>query len=143
MLRFTVPGEPRGKGRPRFVSTPRGGRAYTPAETVSYERMIAWCAKQAGGVIIDGPIKLTVDVFMQIPRSASRKRQIEMREGRDWPSKRPDLTNVVKCVEDGLNGILYKDDAQIVDLTVRKFWSDEPRIEVIVSALAVQERVAA
>lgn len=38
-LTFTVPGEPRGKGRPRFS----GGRAYTDSETRAYERKIAEC----------------------------------------------------------------------------------------------------
>ena len=33
-IKFTIEGEPKGKGRPRFT---RGGHAYTPKETVEYE----------------------------------------------------------------------------------------------------------
>jgi Holliday junction resolvase RusA-like endonuclease len=133
MLTFTVHGHPKGKGRARFVSTPRGGRAFTPAETVAYERMIAWLAKQAGAQPVEGPLRMRLAIYMQIPQSATKKRRAEMLAGVDMPTKKPDLSNVLKAVEDGLNGIAYKDDAQIVSLIVDKFWSDEPRVEIEIS----------
>lgn len=136
MLSFTVHGEPRGKGRPRFVSTPQGGRAYTDAQTVAYERTIAWMAKQAGAVVVDGPLKLNVTAYLQIPRSASKKRQVEMLAGRELPTKKPDADNLLKALSDGLNGIAFKDDSQIVELSIRKLWSNDPRLEVQVSPVS-------
>ena len=133
MLKFTVHGEPRGKGRPRFVSTPRGGRAFTDAQTVAYERMIAWVAKQAGAHVMDGPVRLTVTAYLMIPKSASKKRQADMLSGRELPTKKPDCDNIFKAVSDGLNGIAFRDDTQVVELSMRKFWSDEPRLVVEVS----------
>lgn len=140
-LVIVVPGEPRGKGRPRFVSTPRGGRTYTDAETVAFERMVAWCAKQAGAVPVGGPVNMTVRAYLQIPKSASKKRQAEMLAGIDRPTKKPDADNILKALADGLNGIAIHDDTQIVDLTISKFWSLEPRLEIEISpAMAITER---
>lgn len=40
---FQVPGEPVGKGRPRFT---RQGRAYTPAKTAKYENLVSLAFQQ-------------------------------------------------------------------------------------------------
>ena len=39
-MRFTVLGEPKGKGRPRFARIGNGVRAYTPKETENYEAYV-------------------------------------------------------------------------------------------------------
>ncbi|CZR99694.1 Endodeoxyribonuclease RusA [Clostridioides difficile] len=52
-------------------------------------------------------------------------------EGLIRPSKKPDLDNIIKSVADSLNGIAYKDDSQIVEVVSKKYYSDKPRVEVI------------
>ena len=49
------------------------------------------------------------------------------------PTKKPDADNIAKAVCDALNGIAYKDDSQVVDLTVRKYYSKFPRVQVFIS----------
>jgi hypothetical protein len=44
--------------------------------------------------------------------------------------KKPDSDNVVKVVADSLNGIAYRDDVQLVDVSMRKFYAERPRVEV-------------
>ena len=44
----------------------------------------------------------------------------------------PILDNVVKIIADSLNQVAYRDDTQIVDCQCRKFYSDNPRVEVII-----------
>ena len=39
----TIPGEPVGKGRPRFNR--RTGRPFTPAKTVEFEKRIGWLTR--------------------------------------------------------------------------------------------------
>lgn len=51
------------------------------------------------------------------------------------PTSVPDLDNLQKSVFDACNKVLYEDDAQIVQLTVRKFYSDEPRVELRISEM--------
>jgi Holliday junction resolvase RusA-like endonuclease len=135
VLRFSVPGAPRGKGRPRFASTPRGGRTYTDAQTASYENLVKLCARQAGAQIIDGPVEMWVAVYLSIPQSASKKRKAAMLGGAELPTKKPDLTNVVKSIEDALNLIAYRDDSAIVSMHITKHYADEPRVDVVIAAL--------
>lgn len=40
------------------------------------------------------------------------------------------MDNCIKIIADALNKIAYHDDTQIVDCQVRKFYSDDPRVEV-------------
>ena len=49
------------------------------------------------------------------------------------PTRKPDFDNIGKIICDALNGIAYRDDAQIVDALVRKFYSDTPRVIVEIS----------
>ena len=55
-----------------------------------------------------------------------------MRRGLIRPTKKPDIDNVVKALADALNHVAYRDDTQIVDCQVRKFYADEPRVEVLI-----------
>lgn len=136
MLRFTVPGLVRGKGRPRFVATPRGGRTYTDAQTASYENLVKMCAKAAGARIIEGPIEMHIAVFMHVPQSISKKRRQAMLDGIEVPTKKPDLSNILKAIEDALNGIAYPDDCNIVALSMTKHYAVEPRVDVTVGPAA-------
>ncbi|WP_320408270.1 RusA family crossover junction endodeoxyribonuclease [Paraclostridium bifermentans] len=42
----------------------------------------------------------------------------------------------MKAIADSLNGIAYKDDAQIVEVVSKKFYSERPRVEVTIEDLA-------
>lgn len=131
-ISFTVPGTPVAKGRPRsFV---RGGRVghFTPEKTVRYESLVAHEASfaMAGGSPVEGPVSLFVVAYFPIPSSWSQKRQKAAMEGLEHVTKKPDLDNVVKAVKDGMNGVAWRDDCQVVSLTANKEYSDRPRVEV-------------
>ena len=70
--------------------------------------------------------------FYGIPKSASKKNKEKMKKGLLRPVKKPDMDNVVKIVADALNQVAYRDDTQIVDCQCRKFYSDNPRVEVTI-----------
>ena len=55
-----------------------------------------------------------------------------MEEKRIRPIKKPDWDNIGKVVADSLNQVAYRDDAQVVDSQVRKFYSRQPRVEVTI-----------
>lgn len=73
--------------------------------------------------------------FYSIPKSASKKKRTLMVEGKIRPTKKPDMDNVMKMIADSLNQVAYRDDTQIVDAQVRKFYSEQPRIEVSISQI--------
>ena len=138
MIVVELPGEPIGKGRPRFrpVTTKTGRsfvNAYTPAKTRSYERALAITAKTAmrGQRPLSGPLAVTVTAFMTIPASWSAKKRDAALAGAVRPG-RPDVDNIFKGAADALNGIVFDDDSQIVDARIMKVYAESPllRIEV-------------
>lgn len=119
---FEIAGTPQGKGRPRFT---KSGRAYTPAKTVKYERQIVEAYKAAieSEYFGDAPIEVTIHAFFDLPKSTTKKRRQEIISKNEMVKKKPDADNIAKVVCDALNGIAYKDDAQIVDLHVLKWYA--------------------
>ena len=131
-IAFTVAGEPKGKERPRFC---HNGQIYTPKQTTTYEQQIIFdYYKQCGNVKFDenSQLELFVKAYYKIPKSASKKKRIAMLSEEIRPTKKPDGDNILKAVADALNGVCYKDDKSIVKMSIEKFYSDVPRIEVIV-----------
>lgn len=130
-VKFTVYGEPKGKGRPRFNT--KTGHAMTPKDTVNYETLVHMeYMSQCGNVKFpdDAMLDMRIKAYYSIPKSVSKKKKALMLDGTLRPTKKPDMDNVVKIIADSLNQIAYRDDTQIVDCQCRKFYSDEPRVEV-------------
>ena len=79
---------------------------------------------------------MTITACFGIPKSASKKARAAMIEGLISPTKKPDMDNVVKIVLDALNGFAWHDDAQVVDLSVSKIYTDqEPFVRVELASL--------
>ena len=128
---FEVPGEPRGKGRPRFIK--QTGKAYTDSETKAYEKkIVAYYRKQLGNFRWPDSAFISVQVkaHYPIPKSATKAATASMREGTMLPSRKPDIDNVLKIVLDALNGVAYKDDSRVVCVEAQKIYSDIPRVEI-------------
>jgi Holliday junction resolvase RusA-like endonuclease len=134
-ISFVVLGEPKGKGRPRFVR--KTGHAYTDAQTASYENLIhlACLAVMCAQEPLQGPVAVTITAIMRPPSSASKKRLAAMLGWETYPTKKPDMDNIVKAVMDGMTGVAFRDDAQVVNLTVYKRWGAEPRLDVTFFAI--------
>ena len=133
-VRFTVPGQPKGKARARTVR--RGGGksfSYTPEGTVLYENLIKTCYLQDAGHVLfnDGqPLAVSITAFYEVPKSYSKKKKQEMLDGQLYPTKKPDIDNIAKCVLDALNKLAYRDDTQVVRLHMEKHYDQVPRVEV-------------
>lgn len=130
-VKFIVHGEPKGKGRPRFNT--KTDRAITPKDTVIYENLVRMeYLNQCGEIkfLDDAMLDMRIKAYYTIPRSKSKKKKELMRAGIIRPTKKPDMDNCIKIIADALNKIAYRDDTQIVDCQVRKFYSDDPRVEV-------------
>ena len=117
-----VKGKPRGKGRPRFTAR---GHIYTDPITRSYENQIAAEYKAQGGEYLgESAIKIFIEARYKIPASKSKKTRWAMFKDKLFPKKKPDIDNVIKAVFDGLNGVAWKDDKQVVELYARKVYSE-------------------
>lgn len=136
VVSFTVLGEPMGKQRPHPYSTPNGAREFTPHKTVKYENLVrleyrAQCNDYYFGE--DEPVFVLIDYFLIAPKTGGKKKLNLRLMHFLRPLKKPDWDNVGKIICDSLNHIAYKDDSQIVDGRVRKWWSTRPRVIVNIS----------
>ena len=123
-----VTGKIRGKARPRVCR----GHAFTPKDTVEYEKLVRDCYKQQDGRYLEGPIKALIIAYYKIPKSYSKKRVQAIRDGLEKPTKKPDADNIGKIILDSLNGVAYKDDSQIIELRVIKRYTEEDeRVEFL------------
>lgn len=142
MLKFTVPGLVRGKGRPRFVSTPRGGRTYTDSQTASYENLVKMCAKAAGARITEGPHRVEIVAYFT-PAASWPKKRIAAALANEIAPAVVDLDNVAKAVLDSLNGITWADDKSVSELLIVKRFGPEPRADVTITQAIAARREAA
>lgn len=109
MIEFFVPGKPVGKKRPRFARRGHHVQAYTPEETANYENLVAMLAleqKNQHSPPLDSAVKVSIVINLHGPKSRP-KRII-------YHKTKPDADNVMKSILDGMNGILFSDDAQAV-----------------------------
>lgn len=138
---FCIYGEPRGKERPKFSTVCGHATARTPENTVLYENLVKTEYRIQSGVRFTDDAMLSVRIFAfhSVPKSASRKKHLAMIDRLIRPTRKPDWDNVGKIICDALNGIAYRDDAQIVDALVRKFYSDTPRVIVEISDIPYEQ----
>lgn len=127
-VEFTIPGAPQGKERPRFT---KNGIAYTPQKTRDYEKLVAWAYHcEAHGAKLTGPIFAEIAAVYAVPPSWNKKKRAEALDNRIFPMVKPDLDNIVKAVLDACNGLAYKDDAAVTDLTICKRYGTRPCVVV-------------
>ena len=138
-ISFTLPGPPRGKGRPRSrIARSRAGQqfiaVYTDADTRSYEnalRTVGAIAMKRAGLKepFDCALCVKVVAVFPIPKSWSLKKQKAAKEGVVRPTTKPDWDNIAKLV-DGVNGVVWRDDSQIVSGSVEKVYGASPELRV-------------
>jgi Holliday junction resolvase RusA-like endonuclease len=125
VLVIRIPGELRGKGRPRMTAIAGRPRAYTDAKTATAEAWVRTCAaKVHSGGPLDGAVTVTIDLNLPVPASWSKKRRALALAGTMAPITKPDLDNVLKLVGDALNGIVWRDDRQIVRATISRRYAE-------------------
>lgn len=136
-LAFTIPGDPRGKGRPRATTINGSARMFTDKKTATYENLVKMAASHAleGREPFDEPLRMRVAVRMVPAASHSAKKRAAMLAGEMFPTKLPDLDNVVKAVLDGCNKVAFRDDALVVRLSAYKTYAPTPGVDVIIEPI--------
>lgn len=110
MVEYTlfVEGQPIPKARPRVGK----GHTHTPEKTRDYEARVGWAARAAGVLPFTGDVRITLTF---------------LRKGK----RRADLDNMVKSCVDGMNGIAYEDDKQVVELHASVVYGiDKPGVHI-------------
>lgn len=139
-ITFTVPGQPVGKGRAKAARRGKFITMYTPEKTVNYESLVAHAAHvaMAGRSLISGAVSLDIFIKVKIPKSWSNKKKEKAVKGLILPTTKPDCSNILKAIEDGINGVVWVDDVQVVDGSHKKRYSETPGVEVLIRELDLQ-----
>ena len=144
-VRFSVFGEavPAGSktsyGRGRVVDS--GERRTRKMKTSEWRSHVQAAAGEAmsGGALLEGPLALGVWFHMPRPKGhygTGRNAERLKASAPAYPTTRPDTTKLLRAVEDALTGIVYRDDAQIVDQHAHKRYAHGPaRAEITVTTL--------
>ena len=138
-IEFFVPGTPVGKGRPRAARRGAGVVMFTPEKTAGYEMLVAAtaaaalsCDALAAHQLLDGPLEAVLEMRFPVPASWSKAKRARALAGIEWHTSKPDADNVAKAILDACNGVVFRDDAQVVMLVATKAFSDGPGVRVVI-----------
>lgn len=134
VISFVVYGEPVAQGRPRATTINGHARMYDPAKSHDYKDYVRLVASEyAPEKLLEGAVSLELNVYLPIPKSFSQKKQRDAEKGLIRPTKKPDMDNYIKGICDALNGVIWKDDCQVIHLIAEKLYSFRPRIEIVIA----------
>ena len=128
MRLITIMGEPVTQGRPRFSTKDGYVRAYDPVKSRVYKDFIRLHVRGMK-FNLEANYQVNIRVFRGVPKSWSKKKKQAAKDGTVLPSSRPDVDNYAKSVMDALTGVVWKDDSQIIKLSISKLYG-EPRLEI-------------
>jgi len=135
LVAFFVAGEPKPSGSFRaFMTRPKHGQP-RPIITGANARTKLWqaavaqeaCASFMDTVCTAQPVALKICFYLDRPKGHFKtgRRAGELRESAPKvPTKKPDLTKLIRSTEDALTGIVFHDDSQVVSCTADKHYAD-------------------
>ncbi|MEK1424492.1 RusA family crossover junction endodeoxyribonuclease [Limosilactobacillus fermentum] len=133
-MKFEFDIEPVEQARPRATRMGKGIRLYDPKKVNVFKQQLGMLARQQmldrGLEPYDGPLEVRMGFYRPVQTSVSKKERARRLSGVHRPTVKPDLSNYIKALEDGLNGILWVDDNLIVSLQAEKLYSELPHLVV-------------
>lgn len=135
MIYITIPIEPKPQSRPRFR---RNGMPYELKEMKEYRnevtRQCKLQLKDCFEMLSDMPIKAIVTFYITPPKYISKVAKNEQALDNEVLRvyRKPDIDNYVKAIFDSMSGVVFKDDGMIASMVVEKFYSNNPRTEILI-----------
>lgn len=143
-MKFEFDIEPVEQARPRATRMGKGIRLYDPKKVTVFKRKLGMLARQQmldrGLEPYDGPLEVCMEFHRPVQASISQKERSRRLSGVHRPTVKPDLSNYIKALEDGLNGIIWIDDNRIVQIVAEKKYSDRPHIVIEVNKVDEVEK---
>lgn len=135
IISLEIPGDPVSKQSFRYT---RSGIKYKDKKVVvqeAYIKLIATSVKPE--TLLMGPLRVSIIVYISMPRyilNSKKKRAFAIAQ-KLLPTKKPDCDNITKLILDALEKVIYNNDSQICVYNFQKFYSDNPRTEIIIEEL--------
>lgn len=85
--------------------------------------------------LMDGPLRLALTFFRPRPKGhygTGRNAGVLKDSAPDFPTTKPDGLKLARSVEDALTGVVYLDDALIVEGVQRKRYGPRYQVDVVV-----------
>lgn len=140
LAKLTFDIEPVEQARPRATRMGRGIRLYDPKKVSVYKKQLAMmCKFQYKDQPLSGQLTVNLKFYRHVQSSVSKKERKLRLTGAHRPTVKPDVDNYIKSTLDGLNGLLWEDDNQIVSLHAEKYYSERPRVEIEVERIEVND----
>ncbi len=142
-MRIVIPGDPIAKARVKFVCRGRHGMAYDAQSALMAEKR-----RQLIGIAKDSclnelfmaaktALRVEMEFHMPIAKSDSESKRNAKLWGVERPVTTPDYDNLAKWL-DIANGVLWRDDAQIVSACIDEYYSDEPCTIIDIEVIKMQ-----
>lgn len=135
-MKLIIKGQPITQGRPRFANRGKFTTTYDPPKSKAYKQLVkAQAIQQWHSQPLSGALRCDVTIYRPIQQSGSKREKLLKLSGQIRPTIKGDIDNYFKAVTDPLTGIVWKDDALIVESRISKYYSNEPRVEIEVQEL--------
>ena len=121
------PVKPKSAPRPRVTKF----GTYNAKDYTDWKKGLGLLAKARIKKPIENEVFIKIEFFYEIPKSWSKKKK----ELAKWHKSKPDIDNLIKGVLDSLNGIAYKDDAQVVMIQARKQYAAENGVKIEITEI--------
>jgi Holliday junction resolvase RusA-like endonuclease len=146
-VRFSMSGVPVGQGRVRSrLVRPADSRKpefihhYPAPASIQYQRAIAKVARIAMGSrpLLQGALKLVIVAVFPVPPSWRRAERRAALAGHLRHAVRPDADNLAKAVMDAMKGVVWRDDTQVADLVVAKWYGPAHAVGIDVNVTEIE-----
>lgn len=133
-MKFTIhlPPEPQRRGKIiRIGKFSKIGR--TERQELAEGQLISVLSNHRPEKPLTGPLYMKVIMFLPIPKAFSRIKTTRAQSGKFQPDKKPDMSNLLKHLEDCMTKIgFWDDDAQLCAESIMKKYDDGkgPRWEI-------------
>jgi Holliday junction resolvase RusA-like endonuclease len=141
-ISFTVIGRPQPAGSKKAFRHPHTGRIIVTDDAKKSrpwkQEIAAVAAEHAPEQLLAGPLMLVVYFYVARPKGhygSGRNAMHVKPSAPEFPTVRPDVTKLLRALEDACTGILWRDDAQIVDQYAFKRYDEPERVTVHVTSL--------
>ncbi len=126
---FVIPGD----AVPFSRAGSNGNRRYTPTKQANFMAAVKLYASRAmeGHSPMEGPLQLTIRAAYVHPRSWSKVQKQQTRK-----TSKPDLSNIIKIIEDSINTIVWIDDSQVCFVVAEKIYDKCADVRVFVSTIS-------
>lgn len=125
---YIIMGDPIPLARPRMGN----GKVFDSQKLAKFGFGIQVTNQHGSLPVFLGPVHMDITFYFDIHKVTSKKRE---KLSENYHRFVPDLSNLIKFVEDSAIGIIYRDDCLISSITAKKMYADIARTEFTITEL--------